>query len=363
MFVSFNDGDDWQSLDLNLPPVPITDLKIRQDNLVAATQGRGFWVLDDLFVIRQAAAEAAEKDLHVYAPGRTYMMGSAGSGTFEAKNPASGVALYYHIKDDSEEPLSIAILNSAGEVIRNYSSEESDHDRCRISNMDPRRPFEIKYPGVGQGLNVWRWDMRAESVVCIPDIALFAGFGGPTVAPGDYSARLTVGDAVDTVQFTIELDPRLTASDADIAIWVARLAEVKEMLSASLNGLNDLRVSRSEIEALQAQFPDDAELQRLGSAANDAIGQWEEKITQLKHQTYEDEDAWETMLAGQIRYLLNVIDRTGPPVTDGAMTRMQDLRAEWQARESELRSISNDLIQPINAWAQANQVSHVQLPE
>jgi len=362
MFVSFNDGDDWQSMSLNLPPVPITDLNIRQDNLVAATQGRGFWVVDDLFVIRQAAADFADKNLHVYAPDRTYMIGSSGAGAFEAKNPASGVPLYYHIKNDTEEPLQIEILNAAGEVMRRYSSEESDHDRCRIDNMDPRRPFTIKYPDTGVGLNQWRWDMRAESVHCISDIALFAGFGGATVAPGDYSARLSIGGAEETVPFTIELDPRLTASEADIATWVARLSEVREMLSGSLHGLEDLRTSRSQINALLAQHSNDAELQPLAAAANEAIGQWEEKVTQLKHQTYEDEDAWKTMLAGQIRYLLDVIDRTGPPVTAGAMTRMQDLKAEWTTREAELRAISTVLIQPINEWANANQVKHVQTP-
>jgi len=95
MFVSFNDGGDWQSLHLNLPPVPITDLKIRQGNLVAATQGRGFWVIDDLFVVRQAAGDLADKALHVYVPDTTHMIsGGGGSGIFEAKNPSHAVPLY-----------------------------------------------------------------------------------------------------------------------------------------------------------------------------------------------------------------------------------------------------------------------------
>jgi len=364
MFVSFNDGDDWQSLHLNLPPVPITDLKIRQDNLIAATQGRGFWVIDDLFVVRQAVAESAKKALHAYAPDSTYMMsGRAGTGDFEAANPSRDVPLYYHIRDESDEPLSIEIMNAEGQVIRTYSSEESDHDRCRISNMDPRRPFEIEYASTDQGLNRWGWDMRLESVHCIPDIALFAGFGGPKVAPGNYSARFKMGDAEDTVRFTIELDPRITASDADTATWVSRLAEMQDLLSRSLHGLEDLRDSRTQIEALMSNYADDSALQEMGNAANAAIGAWEENITQLKHQTYEDEDAWKTMLAGQLRYLLDVIDRSGPPVTDGAMTRMRDLKAEWQTREAEMRAIADSHIRPINEWAQAHQVDHISVPK
>ncbi len=363
IFVSFNDGADWQSLHLNLPPVPITDLKIRQDNLIAATQGRGFWVIDDLFVVRQAAAEFADKALHAYAPDSTYMMsGGGGSGDNQAANPSRDVPLYYYIQSEAEAPLSIEILDDDGQVIRTYSSEESEHDRCRISNMDPRRPFEIEHPPIAEGLNLWGWDMRSQSVHCISDIALFAGFRGPRVAPGDYSARVRMGDAVETVTFNIELDPRVTATDAEISNWVVRLAEVQDMLSDSLHGLEDLRASRSRIEALMTAYSDDAGLQDMGAAALESVAEWEAKITQLKHQTYEDEDAWETMLAGQLRYLVDVIDNSGPPVTDGAMTRMRDLKAEWALRQSELQSIASEHIRPINDWANTNQVEHVPTP-
>ena len=359
MFVSFNNGNDWQSLQLNLPPVPITDLQIRQDNLVVATQGRGFWVIDDLFVIRQAKDASTDEPLHVYAPQTTYMIGAGRGGEFEGKNPPGGVRLYYHVRDESDEALHIEIMNAQGQVIRHYSSEESDHDRCRVSNMDPRRPFEIKNATSSEGMNIWSWNMKSENLHCISDIALFGGFDGPTVAPGEYSARVSIGDAAETVTFNIALDPRLTAGDQDIATWVQRLGEVKGMLSGSLHGLEDVRTSRSQIEYLLTQFPSDAELQAMSSAALEAIAEWESRITQLKHQTYEDEDAWETMLAGQLRFLLDVIDRTGPPVTDGAMIRMQDLGAEWAARRAELESISLDHVAPINEWAKSRQVEHV----
>ena len=363
MFVSYNDGDDWQSMQFNLPGVPITDLSIRQDTLVAATQGRGFWVIDDLFVVRQASAGLAEKALHVYTPDKSYLMSGGGSAEgFEADNPSTDVPIYYFLGDESGGPFSIEILDADGRVIRTYSDEESDHDRCRIGNMDPRRPFEIEYPETSGGLNRWDWDLRSYSVHCIDDIALYGGFDGPRVAPGSYSVRVRAGAVAETVSFDIELDPRLTAGDADIETWVARLNEVKAMLNASLHGLEDLRRSRSDIELLMAEFPDDEELQVMGVAANAAIGEWEQKITQLKHQTYEDEDAWETMLAGQLRYLFNVIDRTGPPVTQGAIRRMRDLSAEWSTRRAELNSIANERIRPINEWARANDVTHVKLP-
>jgi hypothetical protein len=363
MFVSFNDGDDWQSLDLNLPPVPITDLSIRSDNLVAATQGRAFWVLDDLFTIRQANVDIASKPLHVYSPGTIRMLGTAPTAKpFEGKNRTSDVPLYYYVNEEVSGPVSIDILNSMGQTIRHYSSEESDHDRCRVGNMDPRRPFEIKYPPVENGLNKWAWNMDSEDLRCIDDIALFAGFSGPRVPPGEYAARVRVGENEETVSFTLVQDPRSQATTADIEIWSAVLNEAGSLMSVILSDLDDLRLARVQIQKLMDDHAADEEIQFNGAAAIEKIGAWEAKITQLKHQTYEDEDAWETMLAGQIRYLLDVIDKSGAPVTDGAVIRLNDLKAEWAMRESEVLGITNDYLTPINAWAREQGVDHVKQP-
>ncbi|MHC5112536.1 MAG: WD40/YVTN/BNR-like repeat-containing protein [Planctomycetota bacterium] len=121
MFVSFNDGSDWHSLRLNLPPVPITDLAIRHDTLAAATQGRGFWTLDDLFVVRAAAQDPGEGRLQLFAPEKTVKMGKRGGSPneFEAANPDPGVPLYYYLEEGVEGPVKIDILDSSGEVVRN----------------------------------------------------------------------------------------------------------------------------------------------------------------------------------------------------------------------------------------------------
>ena len=261
-----------------------------------------------------------------------------------------------------EGELSIDILDGAGTVIRRLSSKESDHDRCRIANMDPRRPFEIKHPPTKQGLNKWGWNMRSESIRCIPDIHIFAGFDGTRVVPGRYRAKIQIGEHHDTVEFTVEQDPRSHASDADTGEWGERLQEVSTLMNDVLARLHDLRTAREQIKALMSDHADDDDMQRMGSAAISAIGAWEARITQLKHQTYEDEDAWETMLDGQLRYLIDVIDGTGAPVTDGAMTRLSDLTAEWQIRLEELAVISDQHVGPINTWARQQGIDHVRVP-
>lgn len=363
LFVSYDDGANWQSLKLNLPPVPITDLAIRHDTLVAATQGRSFWALDDLFVIRQAAADAGTEPVRLFAPATVEMLQSPGSAeNHESENPALGVPLYYLLSADSDAPLRIEILDRSGSVIRSYSSEESDFDRCLLANMDPRRPFELEYPGVEKGLNRWTWDLRRNGVHCIEDVKIFAGFGGATVPPGEYRARVTANGATSEAAFTLVPDRRLAATPQQFAEWSARLDETAGLLDEILRALGDARKARGQVQTLMADHPGDAELQAAGQAAIDAITAWDHLLNQPLHQTYEDEDAWETMLAGQVRYLMDVIDYTGAPITGGQLDRLGDLQAEWSQRRAELEAIGRDRLQPINAWAQDRGISHVTVP-
>jgi photosystem II stability/assembly factor-like uncharacterized protein len=363
MFVSYDDGQNWASLDLNLPPVPITDLSLRQDKLVAATQGRGFWVLDDLYVVRQAAAGFTGKTLHVFTPDVAELSPASGSaGLFEASNPESGVSIYYYLDADSEGPFSIEIYDDSGRSIRRYSNKEGDFERCKISNMDPRLPFELEYPVTKKGLNKWTWDLHRQGISCIENITLFAGFDGPRVAPGNYSARISTGKIQQSVSFEVRMDHRIHASDEEIQFWSERLTEVSDLLNDTLVNLDDLRSAQAQISTLMEKYPEDQSLQKTAAEAIARITEWDGNIIQVLHQTYEDEDAWETRLAGQLRYLMDVIDRTGAPVTGGALLRLEDLKAEWAERQSELQMIKSDYIDVINEWALEKDIPHVSPP-
>jgi hypothetical protein len=365
MFVSVNDGDDWQSLKLNLPPVPITDLAIRHDRLVAATQGRAFWVLDDLFVVRESAGKMSSDSLHVFNPGTVSMVRSGKSaGNFEGSNPERGVPVHYYLAntldaESGDSPLTIEIVDSEGQLVRSYSSNEREFDRCKIANMDPRRPFELEFPSVKKGLNTWYWDFKRDGITCIEDIALFAGFNGSMVAPGKYTVRVSFDDSTQTVPFSLTMDPRITASDEEIDAWSNHLEEVTALLNEVLITLDRVRMGQKQIEALMAEYPESSVLQLAGSEAGQHITTWDAEINQVLHQTYEDEDAWETKLAGQLRFLLDVIDKTGAPVTEGSLLRLADLKAEWQQRKTELQDIRSNHIEPINEWAREHGIPHI----
>ena len=364
MFVSYDDGRAWQPFDLNLPAVPITDLRARVDGLAVATQGRAFWVLDDLWVVRQASNEIADKALHLYTP-PTWAMGKPSSrpGKFEGANPSPNVPLYYVIGDEVDEDaeLRIEILDANGTVVRTLSSEESEQEICEKGNEDPRRPIKHRYAPVSEGFNKWSWNMKSEDVPCIDNVLIHGGYNGPSVAPGNYMARVTLGNATSEASFTVTKDPRSFASDAEITDWANTLSDVKTLLATALGALDDAREARGQIEYLMGEH-DDAELQSLGEQAIESIDAWEAKITQLKHETYEDEDAWPNMFDGQVRYLMDTIDYSGAPVTGGMRDRQTDLVKQWAGLEAELRTIAQQFIEPINAWASARQEPYVVQP-
>ena len=357
MYVSFDDGDNWQSLELNLPPVPITDLKIRHGDLVASTQGRGFWVLDDLPIIRQADDSLARKSLHLFSPGEVEMIrGGRSGGTNQGSNPTRGVTLTYYIADDEEGPLTIEILDLAGNVLRTYSSEESEFDRCITSFHDERTSFEVKHPTMKEGVNQWTWDMRQGGLNCIEDLILYAGFNGATVMPGNYQLLVSVGDSQSTASVTLLPDPRSDAAPADYEFLATKLVEVTDLLNELVDDLGAARKTRSEIATLLEDFPNVEGLQIAGESAIDRITTWENTVTQTQYGTYEDEDSMPPMLDVHVRHVLDVMDAAGAPVAAGTLLRLEDMKTQWAERKAELVDISESDVATVNEWAESNGV-------
>ncbi len=363
MFISFDDGKNWQSLKLNLPPVPITDLDIRQGDLVVATQGRGFWVMDDIAIFSQISDDQAEKPLHAISPSPTMMItGRRSGGANEGKNPPNGVTLSYHIAEELEAPLSIEILDSIGNVVRHYSSEESDYDRCLLGNMSPRQKRDIKHPAKKQGMNLWTWDMRRHGIMCIEDILIFPGFNGAKVMPGDYQARISIGDHEETVSFQLLPDPRDNATKEQYDFLESKIVEGTNLMNEILATLDTTRKARSQIKSLMDDYAENDDLVVQATVAIDQINEWEKEITQVYFQVLEDEDAWPSKLETQVKHVIDVMDGAGAPVAEGALQRLEDLKIQWRDRKAELTDITNNNIVPINNWANSNNVKHVISP-
>jgi len=221
VFVSFDDGDHWQSLQLNLPPASVRDLVIHKDDLIVATHGRGFWVIDNMTPLRQSTADVAKANAHLFHPADTYLLtpGSDNGTPMPrdepiAENPPYGAMIDYYLKANSSGPLAIEILDPAGEVIRKYSSEDKpapvNPDTLNIPAFWVRAP---EVPSTAAGMHRWIWDLRPTPP---PRPAGGGGGGGggfgrggaALVLPGTYTVRLTVGGKSYTQPLLVKMDPR-----------------------------------------------------------------------------------------------------------------------------------------------------------
>jgi photosystem II stability/assembly factor-like uncharacterized protein len=210
MFVSFDDGKHWQSLQLNLPHVPITDLQVHRQDLVFATQGRSFWILDDLTPLHQVNDQAASADVFLYEPRDAYRLQSRGFRGGRAPDPRpNGAVVYYHLSEKPEEQIQIEILDAQEQVLRTFKSKTENGEDTSSGNgedEDEEKPIPAK-----EGMNRFEWDLLNPKLEVIKGSVMSLGYtGGYPVAPGTYKARLTVGDDVQTKSFEVLKDPRLT---------------------------------------------------------------------------------------------------------------------------------------------------------
>lgn len=231
-----------------------------------------------------------------------------------------------------------------------------------LGNSDQRRPYEPKYPTKDLGLNQWTWDMRHDGLHCIDDIKIFAGFGGASVVPGRYAARVSIGGAESMAELDLVPDPRIDASAEHYAFLAEKLREVTDLLNELLYTLEAVRKTHAQTRALMADYPDAEELKEFGQSAIARLTAWEHKVTQTKYETYEDEDALPPRLDVHIRHVLDVIDRASAPVSTGSIERLADISAEWRERKAELQAIVSSDIAAVNAWARMNGVPHVAAP-
>ncbi len=224
VYVSFNDGANWRPLKLNLPTTPVHDLVVKNNDLVVATHGRAFWILDDISPLRQFSDEIEKKDVHLYAPAPAYRIQAGES--FEhhpskrtGENPPAGAVIYFYLKDAPKAGTEtmLEILDGSGKVIRKYSSAETELLDEPPGPDDKKPEKEIKPEA---GLNRFVWDLRSEESHRVPGYYLWeygGGAKGPVAAPGQYQVKLTVGGESQIVPLEVKLDPRVNVSPADLA--------------------------------------------------------------------------------------------------------------------------------------------------
>ena len=314
IYVSFDDGANWRSLRLNLPTTPVHDLEIKNNDLVVATHGRAFWILDDLSPLRQYSDEIAKKDTFLYAPATAYRIQAGAGGEHEhaskraGQNPPAGAVIYYYLKDapKNDAEAKIEILDASGKVIRKYSSAEFNTLEEPLGPDDKKPEKQLKPEA---GLNRFVWDLRYEEARHVPGYYLWeygAGARGPVAVPGHYQVRLTVGNETQTAGFDLKLDPRVKVSQADLEAQLKLLMETRDELSRVYDTVNQIQDVRSQLAGLKRRLPENANAKNIVTAADDLekkLVAVREGLINLDIDANEDSLAYPPQLDGKLAYL------------------------------------------------------------
>ena len=361
MYISFNGGEDWQPFQNNLPVVPITDLEIRNNDLVAATQGRAFWILDDLSPLQQLSDNVASADHHLFKPGLSYQTdGSQGDNPTEGTNPPSGSLIYYKLDekpDTSEVTVRLDILNDADEIIRTYAAgneEKFDHQNKSGEGVE-QLPLD-------EGMNRLVWDYANSEMTTVPGYFIFGNTSGYQVAPGTYTARLSVGDDTMEQDFEVQLDPRIDASESGFDEKQQLVQETFDSINEMHEAVNQMMSVRDQVSSLmeltQEQEMGD-EINEKGKALKEKITTWIESVIQPDQQTFQDVINFPNKLNAQFLYLYGNLNDTNPPITNGMKKRLDDLKKRWQQKKNEKEALLAQDISAFNAIFKDNQIPAV----
>ncbi len=270
VFVSFDNGQHWQSLQLNLPRSPVHDLVVKGDDLVIATHGRSFWILDDVTPLRQVAPAAAASSAYLYRPEtayRRYYPDQVDTRPPVGQNPPAGVLIDYYLPTPPNGTVTIDILDDKGSVVRHLSSEKTQQQEQPPEWPDQVHPADT-LPDL-QGMNRFVWNLRYDDPVQIPG-AFYAGLPprGPIVLPGRYSIRLAYGGHSQVVPLSIVADPRDKGSLAGLQQKFALSMEVYRDQDALHRAVNDIRAVKGAVAAALTKVNGKADSARLTAEGN-----------------------------------------------------------------------------------------------
>jgi photosystem II stability/assembly factor-like uncharacterized protein len=261
VFVSFDDGAHWRSLQINLPIVPVHDLVIKNDDLVLATHGRSFWILDDVTPLRQFADSIAGEDVHLYQPATAYRVHTGEAPAklfFDGKNPPNGAVIYYYMKQapkpEAKQEVKIEILDASGALLRTYSSNKNEPLDEPLDPDDKKPEKQIK---LEDGLNRFVWDLRYQEADRVPGYFLWEyndGAKGPLALPGNYQVRLTANGKSFTAPFEVKIDPRVTVPPSDLEKQFKLEMDLREQLNRVYDTVNQVQDVREQLAGLKKRL-------------------------------------------------------------------------------------------------------------
>ncbi len=393
VYVSLDEGANWQPLKGTLPVVAIHDLVVKEPegDLVLATHGRSFWVLDDLGPVRQQQTDTAEEPAVLFQPrpavrfransgfsskptrGKNYRMPGALMVTYRqredprtgdkedifldaAKNPPDGAIISYYLKDQPSDDITLTFLEEDGREIRTFSSKNPDEDK---SEDKPKKPKEPRIPKEA-GFNRWTWNLRYPDATKLEDDdaaneLMEGAIPGPQVPPGTYRVRLTVGDAVREQSFEVRSDPRVAASNEDFRTQFDLLLGLRDKLSEVHTAINQVRALRRRAEDWLKRARDKPELEKVAAAAKTLIEQLkpiEAELIQVKATSRGDTLIFPVKLNGKLAGLIERVASGDGAPTQASTAVYSDLVARVDRQKDLLDEALTGEVAALNAAIQ-----------
>ncbi len=315
MYISFDDGKKWESFQLNLPIVPITDLTIKDNNLIVATQGRSIWMIDDLGMLHQTMSNGgASAKTKLFKPKDTYRMGGggrAGSLTSGTNHPA-GVMTYFNVADydKKKDTVSLTYMTMAGDTLQSLST----------GAKESKNKLKVK-----KGGNLYSWDTRTEGAERLPGMILWwASLDGPKAVPGNYKVSLNVNGEVQNQNFKVVANPNAEATLADMQKQHDFITDVNKTINRAHQSIKKIRKINAQFKVFNKQYADDErtkELREKSDTLQKQFGEIEKALYQTKNRSGQDPLNFPIRLTNKLGHLNSLVGMGdfGPTAQDIAV--------------------------------------------
>ena len=376
MFISFDDGLSWNDFQLNLPVTSIRDIHIKDNDLIVATHGRSFWMIDDLTPLHQLNNGSLESNAILFKPDKSYRLAQSGgwrkpNTLLVGENHPNGVIINYYLKnyEASKDFIKIDILNKDGSMIRTFTNDFEKMEKSLKENPVHSNTNDIDYAlsssnvrsiNPKNGGNRLIWDMRYPGFVSFEGMVFYSSPNtGPKVAPGKYDVVLTYNNDVFKEEFEIIKDPRVSVTDQDYKKQLDFLLAVRDEVSKANQIIIDIRKIKSDLNFLKEKVADKNQIIDLINKYKSELDIVENNIHMTKNQSRQDPLNYGIRINNRIAFLLADSQRGDYPPTNQALEFFESIKGELNVEVSNFKRILNTYTNELNNMIEDNGIKFI----